>query len=267
MKDYIERNVTNFDFKIYLQGSYANSTNIWGNSDVDIVIELDGLFNHNINECSSEDQKKFHEKYPCATINIEDFKSTIISVLKDSNYIFEDHNKCLKIISGTPLKADLVICNEYHNYYNYPNYYKGIKVLTKNRNKIISYPKKHIKNGESKNDSTNGNFKKTVRIFKNIKSYLVSASEISESIVSSYFIECLLYNVPDKYFLDNNVENRFDQVYTLLLNLLKNYKDMKTQDEMNLLFGDSNKQWKVGDAWDFIVAILKYTEDWKDYHA
>ena len=32
------------DFKIFLQGSYKNDTNVYGDSDVDVVIRLDEIY-------------------------------------------------------------------------------------------------------------------------------------------------------------------------------------------------------------------------------
>ena len=40
----------NIDFEIYLQGSYKNDTNIRGDSDVDIVVQLNSAFFSNLSE-------------------------------------------------------------------------------------------------------------------------------------------------------------------------------------------------------------------------
>jgi len=38
------------DFEVYLQGSYKNSTNIRGDSDVDVVVQLNSSFYSNLTE-------------------------------------------------------------------------------------------------------------------------------------------------------------------------------------------------------------------------
>ncbi len=38
------------DFEVYLQGSYKNATNVRGDSDVDVVVQLKSTFYHNLNE-------------------------------------------------------------------------------------------------------------------------------------------------------------------------------------------------------------------------
>jgi tRNA nucleotidyltransferase (CCA-adding enzyme) len=37
-------------FKVYLQGSYKNDTNVYGESDVDVVVELTSSFQNNLND-------------------------------------------------------------------------------------------------------------------------------------------------------------------------------------------------------------------------
>jgi hypothetical protein len=244
------KNINDFNYDVFIQGSYANKTNIPGDSDVDVIINLNDIFNHNINEHSKEDQEDFHRNHSNAKLSIKDFYDSVLSVLNDSNYNFLRKKKCLKI-SGTPLNVDLVVSNNYHNYTKYPNYIEGIKVYTSNNENIVSYPKLHKKNGFNKNSRVNSNYKRTVRIFKNIKSYLVSNSVISESIVSSYFIECLLYNVPDNYYQNYNIEKRFFGILNYLLNE-PNFMEMKTQDEQNYLFGDSDNQWDKKHALKFL---------------
>ncbi len=48
----------------YLQGSYANYTNVWDDSDVDIVVQLNSTFFFNDSELNEEDRRKLR-----ATIN------------------------------------------------------------------------------------------------------------------------------------------------------------------------------------------------------
>src|SRR5574340_777580 len=50
------------DFEVYLQGSYKNDTNIRGDSDVDVVAQLNSTFYNNLNE----EQKKILELTPAS---------------------------------------------------------------------------------------------------------------------------------------------------------------------------------------------------------
>jgi hypothetical protein len=58
----------------------------------------------------------------------------------------------------------------------------------------------HSDNLSRKHQSTRQWFKPIVRIFKNIKSELVNDGQIAVDLAPSYYIEGLLYNVPDEQF-------------------------------------------------------------------
>src|SRR4051812_1571226 len=42
-------------YEIYLQGSYRNDTNIYGDSDVDVVVQLDSSFQFDVSELPPAD--------------------------------------------------------------------------------------------------------------------------------------------------------------------------------------------------------------------
>lgn len=55
IRNCIQNSTLNDDvyYKIYLQGSYKNSTNIYGNSDVDIVVEFTSIFSSDTSRLDS----------------------------------------------------------------------------------------------------------------------------------------------------------------------------------------------------------------------
>src|SRR6266851_5713701 len=57
-------NYTSRNFKVFLQGSYGNDTNIFAESDVDIVIRYDGAFLHDIKERPADEQAAFNAAFP-----------------------------------------------------------------------------------------------------------------------------------------------------------------------------------------------------------
>jgi hypothetical protein len=61
-----DRNATYKDrnFKVFLQGSYGNDTNIYAESDVDVVIRYDGVFFYDINQRPADEQAAFNAAYP-----------------------------------------------------------------------------------------------------------------------------------------------------------------------------------------------------------
>ena len=52
------------NFKVFLQGSYGNDTNIFAESDVDVVIRFDGAFYHDADKLPADQQASFNSTYP-----------------------------------------------------------------------------------------------------------------------------------------------------------------------------------------------------------
>ena len=187
---------------IFLQGSYKNSTNIYGRSDVDIVIKLSSIFRRDISSLSKKEKKQYYKKYNKATYRLEKFRKNLIDILKEKyENSVEKGNKAIKIKSRLPMGADIVICQEYRKYKSYipgsEKYIEGIYFEAKDGTGIKNYPKQHWENGVEKNKEADKNFRETVRIFKNAKDY---HDEDLGDLAPSYFIEGLLYNVPSRLF-------------------------------------------------------------------
>ena len=64
---------------------------------------------------------------------------------------------------------------------------------------IVNFPKQHMDNCTRKHQLTDGMFKPLVRILKNIRRHLIDLGTIQRELAPGYFLECLLYNVPDGY--------------------------------------------------------------------
>ena len=66
--------------------------------------------------------------------------------------------------------------------------------------RIVNYPRQHSTNCKTKHQNTEMRFKPVVRMFKNIRGKLVKDRLIARDVAPSYYIEGLLYNVPDHEF-------------------------------------------------------------------
>ena len=51
------------NYEIFLQGSYGNATNIYSESDVDIVIKLNNCFQHDLTKLATDQQEAFKESH------------------------------------------------------------------------------------------------------------------------------------------------------------------------------------------------------------
>src|SRR5271169_4306019 len=61
-------------YEVFLQGSYGNDTNIYAESDVDIVIRLDAIYGYSAESLSPQQQALFHQVFSVATYSFADFK-------------------------------------------------------------------------------------------------------------------------------------------------------------------------------------------------
>lgn len=201
-----------------------------------MILEFTSIFNHNINEFSQEEQNDFHNKYSDAKFDIEYYKNQVRMLLNESDYNFTEKSKSFKITDGTAINADIVVCNTYKKYTKYPSYVKGIAIPT---NPItISFPKIYKENLYLKNSQTNKNYKSMVRIFKNIFHYINENSLVKYTNISSHIIESILYNVPNYYFKESNLLNRFRSILDYLNNY-NEFSEMSTPDGQEKIIGDN----------------------------
>jgi len=242
------------DFEVYLQGSYKNSTNIRGDSDVDVVAQLNSTFYSNL----SEDQKRTLGITP-ASYGWSNFRADILKALKNyygQNEIIEG-NKTLKLKAGNGrLPADIVVCSQYRKYrtVNDDDYIGGMCFWTKNEDRrIVNYPKVHYDNGVSKHDNTNKWYKPTVRMFKNMR------DSVSWDGTPSYFLECLIYNAPHSNF-GKSYQDSFCDVINWL-----NKADLDSfmcKNGQHKLFGTLPEQWDKPQAQTFIANVISLWNNW-----
>lgn len=245
-------------YEVYLQGSYRNSTNIRGDSDVDIVLQFNSTFKRSLKRLNDEEKIKYHNDYSSATRSIQDLQSMTLNALQkyynSGNVINGD--KAIKI--ETPyLDADVVPCLQYRYYLNYDkkpgNFINGIALYSsKMQSYIINFPKQHIENGEAKNSGTDGNYKPLIRIFKNARNAAIREKLINSDQASSYFIECLMYNVPNHLY-----ENEYSKATDDIIDWLSSadISEFKCQHNYYNLFGDAHDQWDETDCKQYIKVI------------
>ncbi len=157
----------------YLQGSYRNTTNIRGDSDVDLVVQLNSSYYNNLTE-----EEKDRLGLPKTSYGFEDFRADVLKALRkrfgNQNILEGNKSVKLKAVNGR-LAADIVVSVLYKKYIktdgvNSVDYLEGMTFWTRIGDyQIISYPKIHYNNGTIKNNRANNQYKKNVRMFKNVR--------------------------------------------------------------------------------------------------
>ena len=194
-------------YSTFLQGSYGNDTNIYSDSDVDIVIRLDSVFYSDLSSLSESDKSIYDANRSPAQYSWSEFRNEVIAQLtKAYSASVQPGAKAIFIAgNGTRRDADVLPAAEFRRYFRYASaadqhFAEGICFWLPNGTQIINYPKQHSANCTAKHQRTNSWFKPTVRILKNMRNAMIAKGRLAEGLAPSYFVEGMLYNVPDANF-------------------------------------------------------------------
>lgn len=190
---------------VFLQGSYGNTTNVYADSDVDIVLKHTGSFYYDISDLPKHQQAAFEADHSgSASYGYTKFKIDAESYIKRLYNDVQVGNKAVFVPGNNGRRnADILVCEEFHHYTSYEpsnvNYHEGVAFFS-NGKRINNFPKQHSDNCSSKHQATNENFKPMVRVFKNMRNTMIEKGLLAEGVAPSYFIEGMLWNVPNDKF-------------------------------------------------------------------
>lgn len=247
------------EVKIFLQGSYANNTNVRQHSDVDIAVVLESRFYTVYREGLTDKDYNFSSVSAPRT-----FKDEVEEALKDRfGDDVERSNKCI-IIHGNSYRkdADSVPALRYRNYINdylvdAENYIGGIQINPDHGKSIINYPEQHIKNGIEKNKATNYFYKKMVRIAKEMRYQMIDLDYKSAEKTSSFGVECLLWNIPNDIFTKySNYRFVFEDIVHYLYNDISKLSNYKEVNNIKLLIQDDYD--RLGNYKNFIIDLKEF---------
>jgi hypothetical protein len=251
--------------EVFLQGSYANDTNIRGDSDVDIVVMLDSIFRGHVAGLPPEQVRAYNQAYDTATYLFSQFKDAVVAQLRlvYGAQSAQTGHKSVKLPAGSGrLGADIVVCHQYRDYQRFRSiddqqYDEGIFFPTAYASEVVNYPKQHRDNCTRKHQQTGEWFKPTVRVFKNIRGVLVDRGVLSKEKAPSYFIEGMLYNVPNDQFGNSYAATVLGCIGWVLK---ADWAAFVCANEKHSLLGPSSVQWSRENCLAFLKAVL---ELWK----
>ena len=185
--------MSQYKYEVFLQGSYKNDTNLGGDSDVDVVVRLNTKLKPAVAALTGEQLQKdgshrfVHQQW--ISFRDEALKAMRARFGKDA----KSGRKTLKVPKGRiPADADLVVTVSHR---------EGIAFnLPGQKRWVVSFPQQHHQRGLKKEEATSNRFKRTIRMFKAARNRLVDKKVLTKDDAPSYFIECLLYNVPNHLF-------------------------------------------------------------------
>ena len=183
-------------YKVFLQGSYQNATNLRRDSDVDVVIQLANKIRPRVVALERAEL----EANGSHRFLLDRWRSFRQHALRAMRAEFGDAvtagRKSLKIARGRiPANADVVVTSKYED---------GLALYVPDERRwAVSHPQRHHQRGMRKERATGNRFMRTVRMLKAARNHLASNGGTGAGVVPSYFVECLLYNVPDRVFHSN----------------------------------------------------------------
>jgi hypothetical protein len=255
-------------FSIFLQGSYGNDTNIFADSDVDVVITTSSIYYYDDSELPDDQKAAFHAALGSGGgYTYDKFKADVTMQLtrKFGASVKPSRRAIFVESSGARRDADVLAAVQHRRYTKYNNihdnqYYEGICFWTTDGTKIINYPKYHSENCTTKHQGANSWFKPCVRILKNMRNSMIDSGYLAEGIAPSYFLEGMLYNVPNNQF-----GGTYLQTIANALNWIKDTDRSKlvcANERYMLLHPTSPVTWRADHLQTYITAAIKFWNDW-----
>lgn len=254
----------------FLQGSYCNDTNIYGDSDVDIVLRTRSFFHYNIDSLPDPQKAWFKSAHPKpAAYDLPAFKKDVIAWLME-NYegdLDTSGKKALRLgANGSRRRADILIVAPHKKFSRYINeqdqeFIEGVTFVTSDNVWIINYPKQHSENLTAKHQAADERLKPTIRVFKNMRNRAVQEGLLKEGAAPSYFIEGLLQSVPPEHF-GNSFEDTVEACYSWIQN--SDHGALMCANGQHPLVRDATRvSWPVQGYIDYLEAIRELWNGWE----
>jgi hypothetical protein len=253
-------------FNVFLQGSYKNDTNVYGDSDVDVVICTDDVYYSDVSSLTDEDRRAYEAGWVRAEYQLENFKQDVTSwLIKKYGSALKVGTKALYIEGNGPRRnADVVVAAQFRRYSKFRSdldkeLETGICFFLPNGTRIENFPKQHLASCTTKNQATNW-FKRTVRTFKNLRNNLIERGVMQDGVAPSYFLEGLLYNVPIERFGGSYSAN-FNDTLNWLVQADRS-KFVCANDLFYLFHPFSPVTWRVENCVTFLNAVVRQRDNW-----
>lgn len=256
------------DYEVFLQGSYGNDTNIWAESDVDIVIKLDSCFHSDLSSLTENEKTAWRQAHSDATYGHVEFKRDVLQVLtKEYKNDVVGGDKAIAIAaSGNRRKADVIVATDFRRYFRFKNtddqlFTSGICFWNQAGERIANYPKQHSANLTTRHQATGGWLKPMVRIAKNLRGRLVDDGLLKAGLAPSYYLEGLLYNVPTDKFTTSYEDCFINSIHWIQSEAKK--EDFVCANEQYYLLRDGHPVcWPKANGEAFLNATIDLWNNW-----
>lgn len=253
------------DFHIRLQGSYANDTNVYRDSDVDLLIRLDSTFYHDALTLPGDQYRIFERRFPgTATYGLPDFRIEVANWLRQNFGKVVVGQKAIFIPGdGSRRDCDVLPCARFKYYYRITehdeSFADGICFFLGDGTRIVNFPVQHSDNCTAKHKEAHQWFKPTVRLYKNMRNYLINQNILQDGVAPSYFIEGMLWNVPSEKF-GTNFESTFIETFNYVADADRSL--FKCANGIHPLLGTTPVNWSADDCRSYLIGLRDLWNKW-----
>lgn len=158
-------------FETFLQGSYGNDTNVFSDSDVDVVMKLTSVFYYDLSRMSDPEKASYEKAYANGEYDLSTFNGEAVAWLtKNYGQSVTPGKKAVLIPrSGNRRDCDVLVCAQFRRYHKFlstgdQKYDDGICFFLPGNVRVENFPKQHSANCTQKMDDTKQWFKPTVHL-------------------------------------------------------------------------------------------------------
>lgn len=192
-------------YRLIAQGSYHNNTNVRLTSDVDICVVFTDVAATDFTYAEGD---TFESLGFSPSDKVYEYDRALVETALRNVFgrNMDVGNKAFAVHSTqtTRVDADVVAAWGFCGYTNDSGkrgVNEGITFWTRDGRQVVNFPEQHHKNGAAKNVRTNRFYKRAVRILKRMRYSMRDNDIASADGVSSFLLECAMYNVPDEHFM------------------------------------------------------------------
>lgn len=253
------------DVVIYLQGCYACKTNTRFQSKIEVIVELSKTREYDYETMQPQDMKMRDNFF----IDFDHY----FDVKRFKDVLSDEIEKLLKIKVRKNLTTILIptFGKMQHSIDVFPCFkYKFFRPEGGSIRAKLVYDQKleehflmftnlHTVNGDLKDSMTQGTFKRMVRLVKTLAAISAREDNIIHT-VRGYYIECLLYNVPNEMYYTR--DGKLMSVFLKVINWLNfaNLDDFVCQNQIWSLWGNADGFWYQSAARQFINDLIEFYE-------
>ncbi len=148
-------------YSCFLQGSYGNDTNVYSDSDVDVVIKMQDIFYYDTSRMTPADLTAFNQSLSTGSgYNYDQFRGEVTTILQKR--FGADAAPDKKVIWVKPnagrRNTDVLPAVQFRRYYrctgNASDYAEGICFWPTGGGRVENFPKQHSENLTTKHQAT-----------------------------------------------------------------------------------------------------------------